>query len=116
MKVRVTSVDYAPPELEDRTPFDAEILKMIPGSDRQDYWIAVLTKPIRWLRQGQESEVRHIIIKARWQGTEIGPGMKQVPIGISYVTDSSVMSDSCLDFKKCAYVAIGVADELRPTN
>jgi hypothetical protein len=116
MKIRVTSVDNAPPELEGQTPFDAELLKMIPGRDRPDYWIAVLAKPIRWLNQGRESEVTHIILVARLQGTQIGPGMRPMPVGIAYIVDSSVLGDSSLDFKKCAYVAIGTAEELRPTN
>jgi hypothetical protein len=116
MKINVTSVDYAPPELEGQTPFHVELLRKIPGSDRPDYWLGVAAQPIRWLKEGREVQVTHIVVSARWQGTQIGPGMKQMPIGIAYVTDSSILDDSFLDFKKCAYVAIGVADELQPTS
>jgi hypothetical protein len=112
MKIRVNSVDYSPPELEGRTPFNAELLRMIPGSDRPDDWLAALATPIRWLEQGQEVEVTHIVVSARWQGTQIAPGMKCLPVGIAYVLDSSVLNDSSLDFKKCAYVAIGVAEQV----
>jgi hypothetical protein len=112
MKINVTSVDHAPPELESQTPFQLELLKKIPGSDRPDYWLAVAAQPIRWLREGREMQVTHIIVSARWQGTQIESGMGQIPIGIAYVTDNSVVNDSFLDFKKCAYVAIGSAEEL----
>jgi len=112
MKINVTSVDYAPPELEGQTPIQLELLREIPGSDRPDYWLAVAAQPIRWLREGREAYLTHIIISARWQGTQIGPRMKQLPIGIAHVTDSAVLDDSFLDFKKCTYVAIGTADEL----
>lgn len=115
MRIRITSVDYAPPELEAQTPIDAELLKAIPGPDRADYWIAAVTKPIRWVRDRTELSVTHIIVTARWQGTQIGPGMQQLPIGIAYVVDESVLGDSSLDLKKCAYVAIGIGEELRST-
>lgn len=94
-----------------RRQLKANYSRKIPGSDRSDYWIAVLAKPIHWLREGQPTEVTHIIVSARWQGTQIGPGMGQIPIGIAYVIDSSVLSDCTLDLKKCAYVAIGSATE-----
>ena len=116
MKINVISVDYAPPELEGQTPFQVDLLRKISSSDRPDCWIAVVAKPIRWLREGQEVQVTHLIVWPRWQGMQIGPGMKQMPIGIAYVSDGSVLHDSFLDFKKCAYVAIGAADELQPTT
>ena len=112
MKINITSVDYAPPELESQTPFELEVLRKIPSSDRPDCWIGVAAKPIRSLREGQEVKVTHLILWPRWQGMQIGPGMKQMPIGIAYVTDRSLLSDSFLDSKKCTYVAIGIGDEL----
>ena len=114
MKINVTSVDHAPPDLEGQMPFQLELLRKILGSDRQgrDHWIAVAAQPIRWVREGQEVLVTHVLVAARWQGTEIGPGMRQVPINISFVTDTSLLEDSVLDIKKCAFVAIGTADEL----
>ena len=112
-RIRVTSVDYAPPELDEQTPFEAELLKRLSGKDRDDYWIAALAKPLRWACEGSEKAVTHIVVVARWQGTEIARGMKGLPVGIAYATDGSLLADSALDFKKCAYVAIGSADEIR---
>src|SRR5258708_7402562 len=113
MKINVNSVDHAPPELEGQTPFQLDLLRKIPGSDRRgrDYWIAVAARSIRWVREGQEVLVTHVLVAARWQGTEIGPGMRLVPINISFVTDTSLLEDSVLDLEKCAFVAIGTADE-----
>ncbi len=42
---------------------------------------------------------------------EIGPGMKQMPIEISNVIDSSALDDSFLHVRKIAWVAIGVIEE-----
>jgi hypothetical protein len=116
MKINVRSVDYAPPELGGQTPFELELLRKILCTDRPDCWIAVARRPLRWLREGQEIQVTQLIVWPRWQGTQIGPAMRQMPIGIAYVTDSSLLDDAFLDFKKCAYVAIGAADELQPTT
>jgi len=116
MKINVTSVDYAPPELEGQTPFQVDLLRKIPSSDRPDCWLAVAAKPIRSLRESQEVQVTHVIVWARWQGMQIGPGMKQMPIGIAYVIDSSLLDNASLDFKKCIYVAIGIADKLPLTT
>jgi hypothetical protein len=111
MKIKITAVDYAPLDLDEQTPFEAELLKQIPGKARSDYWLAALEKPICWSKQGQVLEITHIVVAARWKGTEIGPTMKNMPVGIAYVTDCSVLDDSFLNFEKCAYVAIGTASQ-----
>jgi hypothetical protein len=111
MRINVTSVDYAPPELEGQTPFQLELLKKIAGSDRPEYWIAVAAQPLRWRREGQDVLVTHVVVAVRWLGAQIAPGMRQLPINIAYVTDISLLEDSFLDVKKSAYVAIGIADE-----
>ena len=48
---------------------------------------------------------------ARWEGTRIGPGAKDLAVGIAYVTDKSLLEDEHLDFKKCVYLAIGISHE-----
>jgi hypothetical protein len=112
MRVRISSVDYAPDELYAQTPFEAVLLREIPGPDRPDYWIAALPSPIRWLRDRNEIFVKHLVLAARWKGTRIGRGMSDMPVGIAYVVDESVLADSKLDFGKCVYVAIGAVDEI----
>lgn len=111
MQLTITSVDYAPEELHDQVPFSAQLLREIPGDDRPDYWIAKLDRPLRWLQQDQEVEVTHLVLAARWVGTRIAPGAQHLPVGIAFVTDSTILSDERLDFAKSAYVAIGIAED-----
>lgn len=112
MRIRIKGADYAPEELEEQVPFEADLIRQIAGPDRPDYWLATLTGPIRWVRDGDVTAVTHLVLAARWQGTTIGPGMHNLPVGIAYVVDPTVMEDKELDLAKCAYVAIGVADEV----
>ncbi len=112
MRVRITSVDYAPEELYGQTPFEAVLLRQLAGPDRPDYWLAALAEPLRWLREGGETRVNYIVLAARWKGTRVGRGMRETPVGIAYVVDESVLGDEALVLKKCEYVAIGTADEV----
>lgn len=111
MRLTITSVDYAPPELDGQIPLTVELLRQLPGTDRPDYWLGVLTKPIRWIDNNIEKIVSHIVIAARWQGTQIAPGVENLPIGIAYVTDDSLLKDERFELSKSKYVAIGVAYE-----
>ncbi len=112
VKINVTSVDYAPEDLYEQTPFTATLLRQVAGPDRPDYWIAELGKPLQWTRDDSTSAVTHLIVAARWVGGTLTSSMRNTPINISYVTDTSVLTDVNLDFEKCSYVAIGVADAL----
>ena len=82
MKIRITSVDHAPDELYEQTPFTALLLRELPGPDRPDYWLAVLPKPLRWLPHGVERKVTHVVLAARWMGTQIGRGTWGLPVKI----------------------------------
>jgi hypothetical protein len=110
MNIKVTGVDYAPDDLYGQTPFTAQILRQLPGPDRQDYWLAELATPLKWQHDGSESLVTHLVVAARWVGGVIAPGAHYLPINIAYVTDQSLLSDTHLDFAKSHYCAIGVAD------
>lgn len=112
MRLKVTDVDYAPNELYEQTPFEIKLLREIPGTDRSDYWIGKLVDEIKWIKENFEIKVGHVIVTARWVGTAIEPNVSNLPIGISYVTDLSVLNDKKLDFEKCEYVAIGIAHEI----
>ena len=111
MELQVTSVDYAPEELYEQVPLVFELLREIPGSDRPDYWIGKCKEPIRWIDGNSEKEVTHVVVAARWEGTRIEPHAKNLPIGISFVKDKSVLTDKELDSNKCSYVAIGISHE-----
>jgi hypothetical protein len=111
MQLTITSVDYAPGDLYEQVPLVVDLIRQIPGDDRPDYWLGALQTPIRWLVENQPREVTHLIVAARWQGTAIDVGVENLPVGIAYVTDQSVLSDDHLDLAKCTYVAIGISTE-----
>ena len=111
MKIKITSVDFAPDELYDQTPLDAVLLRQIVGPDRPDYWLATLSNPIHWRQNGIETSVEHLVLAARYEGTKISSGMKSLMVGIAYVTDETLLEDSSLTFEKCEYVAIGSATD-----
>lgn len=111
MELTVTSVDYAPPELNEQVPFRIKLLRLVPGPDRPGYWIGEVVRPLRWISDNHETEVENVVVCARWQGTKIAPFVQNLPIGIAYVTDHSLLGDPGIDFGKCKYVAIGVAHE-----
>src|SRR5215217_1815493 len=46
--VSVTRFDTAPPELEWQLPLDGELYRLIPGSDRPDYSLLVLERPLHF--------------------------------------------------------------------
>ncbi len=111
MELTITSVDYAPEELYDQTPLVVNLLKEMPGDDRPDYWLGEVKVPIKWIHENHEKEITHLILAARWEGTRIEPNVRDLPVGIAYVTDQTILDDDKLDFKKCSYVAIGFSHE-----
>jgi len=111
VELTVTGVDYAPPELNEQVPFKIKLLRPIPGPDRPDYWLGEVLPPLFWMKDNHRIEIAHLILCARWQGTRIEPDVRDLPIGIAYVTDPSQLADQSVDFGKCEYVAIGFAHE-----
>lgn len=111
MQLSITSVDHAPADLHEQVPLVVDLIREIPGEDRPDYWLGALRAPIRWLVDNHVRDVTHLVVTARWQGTAIVPGAVNLPLGIAYVVDPSVLDDARLDLAKCAYVAIGIAME-----
>ncbi len=111
MELTIAGVDYAPEDLYGQVPLVVELLREIPGDDRPDYWLGALKKPVRWLKDNCEREISHLVLAARWEGTRIERGARNLPVGIAFVTDPSLLDDKRLDFRKCAYVAIGISDD-----
>lgn len=110
MRIRVTEVDSAPDDLYAQVPFDIDLIRQIPGPDRPDYWIGKLASPIKWAFEDESRVVTHVVVAARLVGEQLRIGMQRTSLNIAYVVDSSLLQDPTLDFAKCAYVAIGVAD------
>lgn len=106
----MTSVEYNPPELTDQVPFSLALERLIAGPDRPDYWLGRLDAPLRWIDDNQERKVSHLIVCAR-QETQIEPSVRNLPIGIAYVTNPTQLTDTTVDLGKCKYIANGVANE-----
>jgi len=111
MDLTIESVDYAPEELYGQTPLRIHLLREIPGPDRPDYWIGKVDIPIKWVENNIEKEITHVILAARWVGTRIEPGVQDLPVGIAYITDPTLLEDKQLDLEKCSYVAIGLSHD-----
>jgi hypothetical protein len=106
----IRDVDYAAKDLPDQTPFAASLVRRMPGPDRPDYWLAKLAKPLVWEQPtGARRQIEHLIVASRYQGTTVSETMADLPVGIAYVIDESLLDDELLDFSKCHYVAIGTA-------
>ena len=97
MQLTITTVDYAPADLCEQVPIVVNLIRQMPGDDREDYWVGVLKTPIRWLVENRIRQVTHLVVAARWQGTSITKGVKNLPIGIAYVIDESILNDARLD-------------------
>jgi hypothetical protein len=113
LRVKVTSVDYSPPELDAQVPFTFTILRAMPGPKRDEHFLGKLDRPLIWSNGDVEVEIDHLVVWARWQDTRIQPGMRGLPIGIAYVVDRSQIDDAHFSLDKCDYVAIGTASDTR---
>lgn len=107
MKVSISNLDTAPEGLYSFQPFEAALLKQIPGKDRPDYWLAKLDSPINGQPEAGGKPVTHLVLAARFAGKHITPTATEVAVNIAYVIDQSLLNDSFLNFGKCRYVAIG---------
>jgi len=109
-RFRLAEIDSAPRDLYDQLPCDGVLLRSIPGPDRPDYWIARLDRPLRWLDEGTERVIDHLVLAARLQGQSIDAGAEQLMVGVAYVVDPSLLSDATVTFAKIRYVAIGTIE------
>jgi hypothetical protein len=128
--VSVTRFDTAPPELEWQLPLNGELYRLVPGSDRPDYSLFVLERPLHFYpREGfdlgrveQEQRVQDrkgrqmvrvhaLLLCARFVGQQLHPGMKDLAVNLAYVIDDSLARDAEVDFGKIEFAAIGFLSE-----
>ena len=110
MQMIITDVDYAPDEFHEQVPIVVELLRPMLGAAGPTYWLGAVQRPIRWVVNGTERAVTHLVVTARWAGDRIRAGARTMPVNIVYVTDATLLEDEQLDMAKGAYVAIGVCD------
>jgi hypothetical protein len=110
VNIVIKSIDHAPDDLYGQLPIRARLLRPLAGTDRKGRtcWLAELTTPISWTRDGVTRAIDHMVVAARWQGTSIEAGAK-IPLNISYVINDAILSTGVLDPGHTEYVAIGMA-------
>jgi hypothetical protein len=108
MRAQILSVDSGPDDLDGQVPFGAEIVRRLPSSDRPDYWLAKLDRPIAFSLDGRKREIRWIVFV--FVGESIQPHAGRVWVGLAYVLDEAQIELSALDFRRCRYVATVDAD------
>ncbi|GAA2745004.1 hypothetical protein GCM10009868_24880 [Terrabacter aerolatus] len=133
--VTVTRLDTAPPELEWQLPLSGELYRLMPGSDRPDYSLLVLDRPLHFyphegfdlhrIEPGQVVEdrkgrtmvrVHALLLCARFVGQQLHPGMTDLAVNLAYVIDNSLARDAEVDFGKIEFAATGFLDEGRPAG
>ncbi|WP_082969362.1 hypothetical protein [Mycobacterium kyorinense] len=116
---------HAVPDLKAQLPRTARIARRIPGPDRDDYFSAIFTEPVKyhpsaqfdWDRPqpefiavddvGQFVWVPAIVIASLQAGTRIHAGMKNFPVYVAYIVDNTAGLDEQLDFAKCDSIGWG---------
>jgi hypothetical protein len=111
MKLTISSVDYAPKELENQLPLIIDLIKSF-SEKNITYWVGKLKKPINWSESGSDQEITSLVIMARWVGNQIKSPLINMPINIYYVIDESFIDGPQIDMEKCKYIAIGVATQI----
>ena len=131
-QIVITAVDTAPPDLAAQLPLRAELVRILPGSDRPDYSLAVAKEPIRFhttvahleqsgvdlstadpqmIRVNDDGSVDLIVfglvLCARAAGETIHLSMKDLPVNIAYVIDNTQMADAEVIFAKNYFAAVG---------
>jgi hypothetical protein len=109
--IEISSISKGPKELTYQLPIAAKVIQQIPGKDRPDYFVAELEKSIFWVdeKKNINTEISYVVIASKKKSQSVESSMKDVILAIAYVTDESVLSDTTLSFKKCTYIADGVA-------
>lgn len=102
IKLRLINCDYAPADMEEQLPISCQLMRMIPGNDRLDYWLAKCDRPVKY----GKTIVNYLVLAPRFVGSKIEKGIGSIVINVAYVTNESIIEDSALDFDKCKYVAI----------
>lgn len=102
IKLQLIDCDYAPKDMEEQLPISCQLIRMITGNDRSDYWLAKCKCPVKY----GETIVNYLVLAPRFVGPKIEQGMGSIVINVAYVINESIIEDSTLNFDKCEYVAI----------
>ena len=125
----ITRLDAGPEEFAAVLPLRARVIRVMPGSDRADYVLCYVERPIPFRvpagfdlshvhpesltrdAQGELIAVQGIVICTRLVGETFSAGMKDLAVNIAYVIDNSLTRDPSVDFAKLEFAAIGFIDD-----
>ena len=107
IRVQLIDCDNAPKDMKKQLPIVCSLLRMIPGIDRPDYWLAKCERPLK----DKKTIINYLIIAPRLVGEQIKKGMGSIGINVAYVIDETLLQDSTLNFDKCKPVAICTSEE-----
>jgi hypothetical protein len=133
------SVDYdqsgggvptAIPELQGQLPVSTKLARRMAGSDRDDYALSILQRPIKyhpsaqfdWTRtqpefvatdeQGQFVWIYTVIVCSLFVGTQVHPGMRAFPVRVALVIDNTLGKDKLLSLEKATTWRKGFISDL----
>lgn len=125
----VTKLDLGPEEFAEVLPLRAQLVRVMPGSDRPDYLLCTTERAIPFrppagfdLRRAHPSfltqdargdliAIQAVVICTRLVGDGFHVGMKDVAVNIAYVIDMSLGTDTSVDFAKLEFAAVGFIDD-----
>ena len=125
----ITRLDVGPDEFSAVLPLRARVIRVMPGSDRSDYVLCYVERPIPFRPPagfdlarvhpdsltrdalGELVAVQGIVICTRLVGETFRSGMKDLAVNIAYVIDNTLTRDPAVDFGKLEFAAIGFIDD-----
>jgi len=125
----ITRLDVGPDEFAAVLPLRARVIRVMPGSDRSDYVLCYVERPIPFRppagfdlsrvhpesltqdARGALVAVQGIVVCTRLVGESFRSGMTDLAINIAYVIDNSLTRDPDVDFGKLEFAAIGFVDD-----
>jgi hypothetical protein len=125
----LTRLDTGPDELAAMLPLRARVIRVMPGSDRADYVLCYVERPIPFRppagyelsrvtpdavvhdARGALIAVQGIVICTRLVGESFHVGMRDLAVNIAYVIDGSLTREASVDFAKLEFAAIGFIDD-----
>jgi hypothetical protein len=122
---------HAIPELSAQLPVTTEVTRRIPAADRDDYYLGVLERRVKyhpaggfdWSRTQPEFTATdsdgqflwiYAIVVASLTGEPLRAGMRGLAVHLAYVIDPTVGRDARLDFGKCDPIGWGTITESDP--
>ncbi|WP_378146306.1 hypothetical protein ACFJGV_01555 [Cnuibacter sp. UC19_7] len=127
----IDRMDVGPEDLPPQLPARARLVRVVAGPDRPDYCLALASEPLRhrtsleqlgaagvdpaaadpqMIRVHEDGTVDllvfGLVLAARVQGEQLHAGMRDLPAGLAYVVDNTLLRDESLDLRKALYVAV----------